>query len=315
MSHSVPRALAPALMLMAMLGAPPAKAEEPVNGFVYTTDLLPQGKFEFDQWLTWRAHMPTGEFDVLEGRSEFEYGVSDRFQFSGYINYEWARAYHNNVIDGATLPPETLANLVVGPNERLNTTRFTGVSLEGIYRILSPYIDPVGLAVYVLPTVGPANRSLQTRLILQKNFFDDRLITAFNATVTEQWIDVPVDAGAASDNGRYPRYWDKGEDVNFGLSASYRFASSLSAGLEWQNEHTFAGLNPFDSRRRADVGNYFGPTIHYGGEHFFATLSYLAQMPWARDYVDPAPGFVVDGRNYSDDFERFQVRLKFGWYF
>ena len=31
------------------------------------------------------------------------------------------------------------------------------------------------------------------------------------------------------------------------------------------------------------------------------------------DYANPPPGFVAGGRNYADDFERFRVRLKFGY--
>jgi len=290
-----------------MLGALSAKAGEPINGFVFTTDLLPKGKYEVEQWLTWRAHKATGEFDVLEGRTEFEYGVSDRFQLSGYINYEWAKAYHDNVIDGSTLPPGTLANLDVGPDEHLNTTRFSGVSLEGIYRILSPYTDPVGLALYFEPTIGPQDRELQARLIVQKNFLDDRLITAFNATISEQWRYIPGDPGADPGTDNSVRHWDKGADVDFGISASYRFARGWSAGLELQNEREFAGLNPFDSGQHTSIGYYFGPTIHYAGEHFFATATYLDQLPWARDYANPPPGFVVDGRSYAGDFERFRV--------
>ena len=34
-----------------------------------------------------------------------------------------------------------LIHLYVGADERLNTRRFTGVSLEGIYRLWSPYVD------------------------------------------------------------------------------------------------------------------------------------------------------------------------------
>src|SRR5262249_62186673 len=97
-------AAAAAVSLAATLSA---SAEEPVTGFVFTTDLLPEGKYEVAQWVTWRAHKAVGVYDVVEARSEVEYGLSDDFQIAGYINYEWADAYHDNVIDGSTLPPET----------------------------------------------------------------------------------------------------------------------------------------------------------------------------------------------------------------
>ena len=76
---------------MLLLGCE-AKAEEPLFGFVYTTDLLPQGKVELAQWLTWRSGKPVGQFDVLEGRTEFEYGLSDRLQIAGYLELLSGRA-------------------------------------------------------------------------------------------------------------------------------------------------------------------------------------------------------------------------------
>ena len=141
-----------------------AFADEPLFGYVYTTDLLPRGKFELAQWATWRTGHSLGQFDVLEGRTEFEYGATDRLQLSAYLNYEWARAAHDNVIDGTTLPPGTLANLDVGPAERLNTTRFTGVSVEGIYRIWSPYTNPVGIAIDA--DISPDENLVLMRIVL-----------------------------------------------------------------------------------------------------------------------------------------------------
>jgi hypothetical protein len=311
------RSFAAALALGgALVFAPPAvRADEPVTGFVYTTDLLPEGKYEVEQWMTWRAHKAVGVYNVIEARSEFEYGVTDAFQLSGYINYEWAEAYHNNVIDGTTLPPETFAQLDVGPDENFHTTRFTGVALEGIYRILSPYTDPIGLAVLIEPTVGPSLRELETRVIVQKNYFDDRLILAFNLTVAQEVRRVPGDPSAPVGSDDFNKHWDKETDMNFGLAGSYRFAPNWSFGLELQHEREWAGLNPFDGDKATNAAFYFGPTIHYGGEHFFATLTVLDQLPWGKDDANNEPDFVVGGRNYADDFERFRVRAKVGWYF
>src|SRR5262249_35192036 len=135
---------------------------------------------------TLRANKAVGVFDVVQASSGVQYGITDAFQLSLNLNYEWAQAYHNNVIDGSTLPPETLAQLDIGPNQFMNEYAFNGVSLEGVYRVLSPYTDPVGLAILVEPTVGPSLRELETRLILQKNFFDDRLVLAFNTTIAQE---------------------------------------------------------------------------------------------------------------------------------
>jgi hypothetical protein len=290
-----------------------AMAEEPLFGWVYTTDLLPDGKYEAAQWLTERDGKPVGQYDVVEGRTEFEYGLSDRLQVAAYLNYEWADAYHDNAITGATLPPATLANLNVGPNQRLDTTRLTAVSLEGIYRVLSPYLDPIGLALYLRPSVGPQFREVEARVILQKNFIDDRFVVAFNIGDTADWRDIPN--GPSGDGTGFNRTWDDDSTFAFGLASSYRFATGWSAGVELQNERGYAAENPFDAAQRTSVAYYLGPTLHYANGHMFATLNYLTQLALASDYAHTNPDFDVDGRNYAAGNERFRLRLKFGWYF
>jgi len=304
-----------AAALAAVLGVTGAHADEPLFGYIYTTDLLPKDQREVTQWLTWRAKKQTGVFDVVEMRTEFEYGVSDDFQLAAYFNYEWAEAFHNNVIDGTTLPPESLAQLSVGPDDHLKTTEFTGFALEGVWRILSPYTDPVGLAILIEPTVGPSLRELESRLILQKNFLDDRLVFAFNATLAQEMRSLPGDASEPAGSPESVTHWDKETDANFGLAVSYRFVANWSAALELQHEREWAGFNPFDGKQATNAAFYLGPTLHFAGEHFFATLSVLDQLPWASDFTGPKPNFVVNGRIYADDFERFRVRFKTGWYF
>jgi len=116
-----------------------AFAEESIFGFVYTTDLLPQGGKEIEQWLTWRHQKIAGTYDQLEGRTEFEYGLASNLQAAVYLNYAWTQAYHNGPF-GATTPPEQFSDLVVGPDDFFNAKRFVGVSGELIYRILIPIL-------------------------------------------------------------------------------------------------------------------------------------------------------------------------------
>jgi len=308
-------AIAGAVAAGLLAAASPALADEPLFGFVYTTDLLPKDTVELSHWTTWRSGKTHGSFNVAENREEIEFGITDAFQLSVYANYEYAEAHHDG-IDRATFQPETLAQFTVDPNEKLSIWQFEGISLEGIYRILSPYTDGVGLALYMEPTIGPDTRELESRIILQKNFMDDRLVFAFNATLAQELRHVPGDPTAPPGSADATRHWDKETDVNFGLAGSYRFMENWSAGLELEHEREWAGLNPLAGHNATNSAFYFGPTLHYGGEHFYATLTVLDQLPWASDFANPpADSFVVSGRNYADDFERFRVRLKFGWYF
>jgi len=282
-----------------------ASAEESQFGYVYTTDLLPKGAKEIEQWVTWRNKKIAGVYDQLEGRTEFEYGVSDRLQVALYANYAWARAYRNGP-DGATTPPEQFADKSVGADARWSASRFVGVSGEAIYRVLSPYTDGVGLAFYVEPTVGPSFRELETKIILQKNFLDDRLTTAFNFTYAPEWRYLEDDGTPSG------RSWQHETDINFNAAASYRFAPNWSAGFEFVNEHEY---NSYLFKNQSNSGYYVGPAIHYGGRNFFITATFLEQLPWAKAHSDTVAGSLIGGRVFDNDFERYRLRVKAGYYF
>jgi hypothetical protein len=292
-----------------------AHADEPLFGFVYTTDTLPKGKKEVEQWVTVRQGRSQGDFRLLQTRTEFSYGASDSLQLSGYLNFAYADVYHN-APSGETSPPEVFADFAVDPNKRFRKLRFETASAEAIWRIASPYSGPVGVALYVEPSVGPRTRELENKLIVQKNFHDDRIVLAANATLSYEWRKLPGDPAATPGAADAVAHWDKETDVNFGVAGSYRFTSNWSLGAELQNEHEWAGLDPFDGSKRINQAWYTGPSLHYGGRHFFATLTALAQLPWAHDYEhEGADSFVVDGITNADDFENVRVRLKLGYYF
>jgi hypothetical protein len=282
-----------------------AKAEESQFGYVYTTDLLPQGAKEVEQWATWRHQKTGGYFDQIDGRTEFEFGLTDKLQLAFYANYVWSRAYHDGPF-GETTPPEPLSYDKPGPDDHYNATRFVGFSAEAIYRLWSPYSDPLGVAVYVEPTIGPAFRELEAKLILQKNFLDDRLVTAFNLTYAPEWRYDTVE----DDPTR--KTWGYETDVNANVAASYRFAPNWSAGFELINEHEY---NSYTFSKESNDGYFFGPVIHYGGKKFFVTATFLEQLPWASEHSDTVPGANVDRRIYDNDFEKYRLRIKAGWYF
>lgn len=287
-----------------------AHAEESLFSYVYTTDLLPQGQKEVEQWLTHRHGKSRGSYDVWEGRTAIEYGVTDRFQVAMYANYEKTNANRNNV-DGTTLAPESFADYSYDANSRFNESRFQGLSFEGIYRIWSPYTDPIGLALYFEPTVGPNLRELESKVIVQKNFLDDRLVFAGNLTLAQEmrWMRDDLNGNGES------AHWDHETDLNLGIGVSYRFASNWSAGFELEHEREYSSFSVQD-KYRTNVATYLGPNIHYGGKNFFVTATFLTQIGGGKDYAsDPGSSFVVGGRNYADDFEKDRLRVKAGYYF
>ena len=305
------------LIAAAALGIPAAAhADEPLFGFVYTTDLLPKGRSEAEQWITLREGRANGDFHLVRTRTELSHGVTNNLQLSGYLDLAYANV-KNNGPDGTTIPPEVFADYEADPDQRFTKTRLQDVSVEAIYRFSSPYKSPIGAALYVEPSIGPRTRELETKLILQKNFIDDRLVFAFNATLAYEWRKLHADPEAEPGSIEARDHWDKETDVNFGLAGSYRFARNWSAGAEVQNEREWAGLNPFNADKRINQAWYAGPTIHYGGQKFFATFTTLFQLRLGHDYAekDNAIDAVIHGLNNADDFESYRFRLKLGYFF
>jgi hypothetical protein len=289
-----------------------ASADEPLLGFLYTTDLLPKGGREVEQWVTWRHQKAHGDYDLVEGRTEASYGVTDSLQVSGYLIYDWTHAYHN-APDGATTPPEQFSAYFPNPAGHFDQALFVGVAGEVIWRVKSPYTDPVGIALYAEPTVGPRFQELELKAIFQKNFLDDRLVLIGNVTWAPEIRELPGDPHADPKSVDFRPNTNIETDVNFGVGASYRFAPNWSVGWEFQNERE---INQFDLfNRRQWMGNayYTGPTVHYANNHFFATLTWWQQLPWANNYMDSS--VIYKGYDEDVDFERTRVRLKVGYYF
>jgi len=293
-------------LLVVMAAAPAALADEPLFGFAYTTDLLPKGTFELTQWSTTRlVKHPAGNFWLQENRTEEEFGLSDKLQLAFYQTYDWTAAFHNGPF-GVTTPAEPFSYDQPGPDDRYRASRFIGVSSEVIYRLLSPYTHAIGLAVYEEPTFGPGFIESESKVIVQKNFRDDRLVMVGNFTYAPEWRWLPQD----SDPSRTTLQEET--DININVGATYRFVPNWSLGAELFNEREF---NSYDFTHLSNSGYYLGPSLHFGGRHFYTTAGLYIQMPWASTHEDTVPGGVFDGRIIDNDFEKYRVRIKAGWYF
>jgi hypothetical protein len=263
-------------------GAQPAQADESPFGSIYTTELLPRGAMEAEQWVTGARGKPDERFDEVTGRSELEYGVSDRFLLSLYANYRW-----NKVVPHGPGAPD-------GPED---TTRFTGFSAEAIYQILNPYTDPFGFALYLEPSIGAGERSLEVKLLFQKNFLDDRLVLAGNLNTEYVWVH---DVGTGA--------WDHETGLEFYLGASYRFAPGWFGGVELLNENSYSG-HLFEGAHAEANAFYFGPALHYAAPGWWATLAVYEQLPWAGNPAH-APGAVSHG--LLVEAERLRARFRLG---
>ena len=179
-----------AFLAMLLICAGIARADESIFAWTYTTDLLPKGRWEFEQWVTARWEKEHGTYNVFDFREEFEYGVTDNFQVSLYLNHHYVKASNSIAAENPAHPGRRLPGAFETGGEDVHaghdpaipfdSYHFESVSLELIYRLLSPYKHPFGLALYFEPAVGDQETELEWKILLQKNWFEDRLVWALN---------------------------------------------------------------------------------------------------------------------------------------
>jgi hypothetical protein len=285
-----------------------AHAGESPFGYLYTADTHPKGSFEFEQWMTMRKGKMQGDYSLGQYRTEIEYGVTDRFQASLYWNTYSINALGSNSA-GETAGPYIPENIDKAQRYRRGL-RTDGWSAEFIYRVLSPYTDPGGLALYVEPSFGKFKNELETKLILQKNFLDDRLVLAYNLTVAPEWEKKSGDPTADPASADFNARTEKVAELIHTFGVSYRFAPGWSAALEARNHNEYAGHSLKRSNREFSAWN-LGPTLHYASKSWWVTASWLPQLRTGRCYTDNQCAETANRRNLGD-LDRQEFRFRFG---
>jgi hypothetical protein len=288
-----------------------AKADEPVFGYVYTTDLNPKGTTQFEQKIDDRYGQAHGVYNNIKMQSEIEYGVTDDFQAALYINYSHINA-KNNSTDGTTEGLDIPANH--DSSNSYHAFQYDSISTEFIYRVLSPYTDPIGLAFYFEPTIGPRERELEGKIILHKNFLDDQLITAANITVSyEQEKVSSAFESESGDEGEVPE-WSKAAMLDFTAGVSYRFIPNWFFGVEYRNHNEFGGTWRMSRATQEHTAHFLGPVLHYGGRKFFATLGFRYQI--AANGFGDQKSQMRSNKVYGDEHTTIDgIRLIFGYPF
>ena len=142
MKHLLLNLMAPALAVATLLGAPAAQANEQIFAYSYLAETLPAGVWEVENLTTYRTKKSQGTYRLLQNRTELEYGVTDRWMVSMYVNSYSVTARDNNSIASRNSPgggPTTLGSYVADadtlpfPSARYTKRDFESVSLESIY--------------------------------------------------------------------------------------------------------------------------------------------------------------------------------------
>jgi len=261
-------------------------------GWVYGLDLQPKGKWEVEQRLQLTRGHATGTYDYWQGRSEVEYGLTDNIQLAGYLNtysIQSAKNYTNPDACSESLSSCTGGYGVSGAfveDPSYSSKGIDGVSLEAIWRITNPLTSPVGVGVYFEPTFGRLKDAIETRLIVQSNFLDDRLQLVGNLVFEAEKLkfdEEPIEEIV----------------LDFVGGLSYRVAPNWSLGFEYRFHNDYDGFSFASQTQRA---HFIGPNIHYANKDFWVTMAMRTQIGgdcWAPGDAECSDGMVWDshGRN------------------
>ncbi len=278
--------IAASMFLAASITAPTAQADENVFAYSYGSETLPKGGTEMYLWATDRRGKGAGEYNAQDYKLEIEHGFSDRFQASAYVNFA---AHHINGLE-----PEL--------EDIDHNLRWNGMQASFKYAFTSPYKDGLGVAIYVEPGFAlysgksgerETKLSLETKLLLQKNFMNDRLIWVGNITAEQEFENEEANE------------WESELEFELSSGLAYNIAQGWFLGAE--GRYTSAYEDFPNEVHRADHAIYFGPTVHYAAKKWWATLSYQPQ-------IAGGPNARSGSLNLAD-YEKREMRLKLGYNF
>ena len=283
-----------------------ANADENLFGYAKGAETMPAGAYEFDQQFTYRGDKGVGTYRAWDSKSEIEYGVTDKFNASAYVRAQ-AIDTKNIVID-AYIPGDNK----YGP-------RVSGVGTEFKYMFLSPAKDDFGLAGYLdlgynwldpHSGLGKTSYTVEMQLIAQKYFMEGQLVWVGNLGIESTYahrneLSAARTASLPADFD-WPAHNEMEVELKAGTGLTYRFAPNWSVGAEALYEieyETVVGPERWSL--------FAGPNIHYGGEKFWATVTWFPQI---KGYGRPKDAQLDDNLQLIEKTKQ-EIRVKFGYDF
>lgn len=302
---------------LSVAAAFPAAADENLFGYVAGAETLPQGASEAYAWLTRRWDKGQGTYTAYDTELEYEYGVTSRFTASAALL-------------GQSIDTQGLVIDAYLPGAESYGLKPSGVELKAKYNFLSAAKDPVGLSAmfelhqsWLDPHSGrdKDTTSFDVSMQLQKFFLDDQLVAVANAgfegtyakrapldAATQASADAAMQAltGDPAATFEWPTKPEMEIELTLGGGLSYRFAPNWNVGIETQYQTEF----------ETEVGQerwsvFAGPTLHYGGKRWWATLTYFNQLAGGREqYLNQS-----DDNLHLIEKTKNELRLKLGYNF
>lgn len=284
-----------------MAAALPALADENLFGYVRGSEVLPKGSGEFYQWVTQRNNKGSGHYTAVDTKTEIEYGVTDRFQVSAEVN-------------GLAIKSQGLLINGYLPKDIDSGLRLQGFEVAAKYNFLSPAKDDFGLSAYTSFEYGRLDvhsgqrkRELEfeAQLQAQKYFLEGQLTWVGNIGLRAAHEKRKAIANLPEDF-EWPTDPEMEISTKLGTGLSYRFAPGWYTGVEAL----------FENEYETEVGQerwsvFGGPSLHYGGKEWWATLTVFRQLRGGGERYDGQP------QQHLHLIERTknELRLKVGYNF
>jgi len=304
-------------VLVAAFLSLPAAADENLLGYVSGAETLPKGASEVYLFVTHRWDKDQGNYSANDVSVEYEYGLTHRL--TGTLELKGQSIDTSGLVIDGYLPGANQYGL-----------KPSGVEAKLKYNFLSAAKDPVGLSgtfslvqLWRDPHSGLDKDTTQAEfgLQLQKLLLDDQLTLMANtgleatyakraplSSATQASADAAIQALTNDPSASFEWATEPEMEIEFklGAGASYRFAPNWSAGIETLYETEF----------ETEVGQerwsvFAGPSIHYGGKQWWATLTWFEQLAGGKEkYINQA----------NDDLHliektRHELRFKLGYNF
>jgi len=235
---------------------PQTRADERRFTYSYEPETLPAGAREFEQWITLRTQRTkAGEvrqenYNKWELREELEFGVTDRYSVSLYINTA-AESFR----DVSTSPPTDSSEF-----------EFTGISLENRYMVLNPAEHAVGLTLYLEPRFSGEEAELEQKIIFGQRHGNWKW--AFNLTHATEWED---------------NFHETEGEVEASFGVAYDLGKRWSLGLELRDHNELP-----EYRKWENTALFLGPVVSYRQEKWWAALTVLPQI-YGANFGDEDP--------------------------
>ncbi len=219
--------------------------------YSYEPETMPAGAAEFEQWVTLRTQrsdkVGQDNYNRWEIREEFEYGVTDRYTLSLYLNTK-ATSFRDPFTDKTESEFE-----------------FDGIALENRYMLLDPSENPVGLTLYLEPKYSGEEAEIEQRIIIGQRHGD--WLWAFNIIHETEW--------------ELNEHETEGV-LEFTLGIARSLSPRWSVGIEARNHNLLPEYDEWEN-----TAFFVGPVVSYRRESWWAALTVLPQVWGKNTNGDP----------------------------